>query len=513
MTRQWRYHSFAFAVALFALLFVWFDTLTHMSAILWSVDVFAHGLIAPVVTFALIFSRRNRLAAMDPSVSWIGPLLVFAASVGWAGGSVLDIALLRHLGLVTAVQGLVLTVFGWPVYRAILFPMLFLYFSVPFGYELVGPLQTMTASIVIAVLDVIGADFTAEGMIIELPSGLYEVAEACAGVKFLFTSFFTGVLLSHLVFKSWRRRAAIIVASIVLPIAANAIRVLLIFLIAEVSDQGLAKGFDHLVYGWVFLSIVLFALIAVAYRYSDEPLSSSLENMRQSDSERQALGGFHAAFAVLTAVGLPMLVGWLLPVTEAATAIRQPVVSAMYGDGAPQGYRLLPSNGLVVRPSFISADDQRAALLRRSGVVFHAYHARFNMLAAGKRLFQPGNSLASAEWKEIIGAGRDMEVAGRELRMREHLFWRGDDRTLIWSLHCVGGSAVTNGIEEKLETARRIIVGQQVPGDVWVLSAPLVDNGDSVRRIFSEFMSTFPSDSYLNEGGGPSAGDNGLCAE
>lgn len=425
MTTTWRKHVFILVFAILVLTGAWFETLSHMATILWTVDVFAHGLLAPIVSIALIWTRREFLLEMTPRFTVWGLAGLFASCLLWLVAGVLDVALFAHVAFVSAIQALVLAVFGWRIYRAITFPMLFLYFSVPFGYELVGPLQRMTAGMVIWVLDLINADFSAEGMLITLPSGLYEVAEACAGVKFFFTSIFTGVLLSHLVFRSWRRRAAIIAFSIVLPIVANALRVLLIFLIAELSDQRLAKGFDHLVYGWVFLSVVLLLLVTTAYRYSDKPLTERiLPNDGMPGPVLQQRSGW--MFVVLLGAVLPLATTWVLPPGQMGEANLKTTTSRPILMDDAAGFRVLADSGHVVRPEFLVADESRASLLRKNGSVFHAYIANIEILSSSQRLFHPGNTLVDHTWRQIELANSVRQLGACQIAVSEHIFRRGE---------------------------------------------------------------------------------------
>ncbi len=512
MTTLWRKHAVLLILGLLVLASAWFEALSHMAKILWNVDVFAHGLLAPIVCVGLIWTRRELLLKMKPTFSVLGLVGLLASCLLWLAAGVLDVALFAHVALVSAIQALVLAVFGWHIYRANIFPMLFLYFSVPFGYELVGPLQRMTAGMVIWVLDLINADFSAEGMLITLPSGLYEVAEACAGVKFFFTSIFTGVLLSHLVFRSWRRRAAIIAFSVVLPIIANALRVLLIFLIAELSDQRLAKGFDHLVYGWVFLSVVLLLLVTTAYKYSDKPLTdSAMSNDITPGPVAQQRNGW--MLLMLIGVLLPWATTWILPPgqmgeTTLRTTISQPIV---VDDTA--GFRALADTGYVARPEFLLADESRASLLRKNGSVFHAYIADIEVLSSAQRLFHPSNTLVDHTWRQIEFSSSVRQLGVCQLAISEHIFRRGEERTIVWAGYTVDGVAVKNDIEEKIETALQLLKGKQASGTAWVMSAPLVGEPDLIREIFLEFLSTFPADSYLRDAGGALKRGNSICAE
>lgn len=511
MLASWRANSFLCALGLAALLLAWSETVSHMVQILWKVDAFAHGLLAPVVSASLVWARRKELSHLSPVGSWFGLLLVAGASIVWLSGSLLEIALFQHFALVTAVQGIVIGTLGISVYRQLLFPMLFLYFSVPFGSELVTPLQHLTASLVITSLDVIGASYTAQGMLITLPSGLYEVAEACAGVKFLFTSIFTGVLLAHLLYSGWKKRIAVVAASIVLPILANALRVLLIFLIAELSDQKLAKGFDHLVYGWVFLSVVLFTLISIAYRYADKPL---MPETGKPDTERAAeLAPLNRQIAIGVIVAfVPLLSAKLVPQSHHQAMLRTPSIIQPFSINNSDSFRTLANTDLVARPMFLSADEQWSSLFRHSGVVFRFHIARFDNLGSGQRLFQPGNSIAPEEWKPIESKRLSVVTAPCGFELVETVMRRGESETLVWAHYSIANAPVFNSVEEKLGTAWLRLQREPAEGLVIVFSAPLSGNKDQVRASFEEFLSTIAQDHDLNGVGVVNVGNGGLCA-
>ena len=513
-TGNWTERLVLLAIAFSVILISWYSTASHMVGILQTVDVFAHGLLAPFVSIVLIWAKRSQLASLDPQVSVFGAVIVVGSSVLWMTGELLDVALFRHVALVAAVQGIVIALLGWSVYRAILFPMLFLFFSVPFGYELVGPLQRTTASMVIAFLDLIGASYTAEGMLISLPSGLYEVAEACAGVKFLFTSVFTGTLLAYLLYETWQKKLLIVSVSIVLPIFANVARVLLIFLIAELSDQALAKGFDHLVYGWVFLSFVLFLLISIAYRFADKDLS--LEGGSSADETKPGTVGSRRIvwFVAVTAIAAPVAAVTIVPPTTIdPDRLREPaVVEPLFVQAMP-GYRVLPATGLVVQPSFIAADQQSASLLRKAGTVFNVYQASIEALSSGQRLYQPGNALVNQEWRLVSSRKLTDIQCLTGSGFTETIFKRGNDRTIVWSTYQIGDQPVSSAIEEKLQTALFRLQRKPLAGEVFALSAPLQGNIDDIRQIFLEFLSTFAPGGYLTADGGTEQRDYRLCAE
>ena len=69
-------------------------------------------------------------------------------------------------------------------------------FAIPFGDELVPMLQRITADASIALIKLVGIPVEHEGLYIKLSSGLFEVAEACSGVRYLTVTLFISALKS-----------------------------------------------------------------------------------------------------------------------------------------------------------------------------------------------------------------------------------------------------------------------------------------------------------------------------
>ena len=64
-----------------------------------------------------------------------------------------------------------------------------------------------------------GVPASIDGVFITTPAGLFEVAEACSGVKFLIAMIAFGTLVANVCFTSWPRRCVFIAASVIVPIS------------------------------------------------------------------------------------------------------------------------------------------------------------------------------------------------------------------------------------------------------------------------------------------------------
>ncbi|TRD12861.1 exosortase A [Erythrobacter insulae] len=233
----------------------------------WNIDTYTHILLVPLIIIWLVWLRNDDLIKIAPK-PWMPGLALVAAGLGlWLVGRTTEINLFAHAGAVGALQAAVAATLGLRVAFALALPLAFAVFLVPFGDELIPALQLVTAEIAIALTHWSGVPAVVDGIFIETPVGLFIVAEACSGVKFLVAMVTLSVLVSFTRFDSWSRRAAFIAASIIIPIIANGIRAWGTIYIAQSQGVEFAAGFDHIFYGWIFFALVVVILIAGAWRF------------------------------------------------------------------------------------------------------------------------------------------------------------------------------------------------------------------------------------------------------
>ncbi|GMN01344.1 exosortase A [Erythrobacter sp. MTPC3] len=233
----------------------------------WNIDTYTHILLVPVIIFWLVWVQRRELAQAVPKPYLPGLGLVLAAIGLWLAGRYTGINLLAHAGAVGAMQGVVVAVLGVRVSVLLALPIVFAAFLVPFGDELIPALQMVTAKIAIALTHASGIPAIVDGIYIETPIGLFIVAEACSGVKFLIAMVTLAVLVCFTRFESWSRRIGFMAAAIIIPIIANGVRAWGTIFIAQSQGVEFAAGFDHIFYGWIFFALVVAVLLAGAWQF------------------------------------------------------------------------------------------------------------------------------------------------------------------------------------------------------------------------------------------------------
>lgn len=265
--------SLILLLAGWALVFV--SSIDNMISVWSSSETYKHCfLILPVVIY-LLWERKNELTEVPLKPNWLALIPLIGVLVVHLIAQLMMINLVIHLSVYFSLVFLLWAILGTAFMRFAMFPIFFLIFAVPFGEELVPFLQQITADLSVLIIQAVGVPIYRDGLYLHVPGGSFVVAEACAGIRFLIATIAIGALYCYLFFNSVKRRTLFMLACFIIPIAANGIRAAGIVLVGYYSDMEHAVGADHLVYGWVFFSIVLGLIILVGQLFQEPPITIS----------------------------------------------------------------------------------------------------------------------------------------------------------------------------------------------------------------------------------------------
>ena len=261
-------------------------------------------LVIPIAGW-LIWERRASLHGLTAQPLPFAALLALPLAAAWLIAERLGIMEGRQLVVVSLMEVLFLAMLGWRLWRAVLGPLLYLYFMVPFGEFLTPKLQDITTWFTRHGLEVLGIPAYIDGYIIEIKEGTFFVAEACAGLRFLIASIAFGALYALMMYRSPVRRTVFIAISVVVPIVANGFRALGIVVLGQVLGSAEAAAADHVLYGWIFFSIVILILIVIGlpFRQDDQPEPPNAFPMSPDPAAPRRGLWAGVALAVLAAIG------------------------------------------------------------------------------------------------------------------------------------------------------------------------------------------------------------------
>jgi exosortase len=239
----------------------------------WLDPNYVHGFLVPAFALFLVWEDRHRLATLRLKPSWWGlVILLFALLALAVGAASSGEFFLPRISLLLLIAGLVVFFAGWRFLLALSFPLLFLLLMIPsttLYSHLTMPMQLFASKMACFLLNMAGIPAGREGNVILLPAARMEVAEACSGIRSLFSLLTLAIIYSYLLEKKLRVRVLLVLAAIPISVIANAVRVATTGVLIQHWGINSVEGTFHLFCGWlIFIAsmatiLLLHALLGV----------------------------------------------------------------------------------------------------------------------------------------------------------------------------------------------------------------------------------------------------------
>ncbi|HEY1260097.1 MAG TPA: exosortase A [Stellaceae bacterium] len=494
--RSWR--AALVAIGLAALVFgIVFRTEIAAAVRVW-IESTAYNhcfLIIPLTGF-LLWERRSTIRAVTPRPTLWPVALMPLISLVWLVAAVLDINEVRQVAVMAMFEVVLLSALGTRVFRQLLAPLLFLFFLVPMGAFLVPTLQKITADITVAGLHALHIPVFSDGNMIEIPEGTFEIAEACAGLRFLVASSVFGCFFAILMYRSRLRRAIFIALSVAVPIGANGLRALGIIWLAHLEGSAAAVEADHVLYGWLFFSVVILILIAIGTAFAEKPGSRSeplLPVPPASPAPRR----------LATVISAAVLLAMIGPAYAARLDSAAPagLLRAAAGPEVGKPWQPVANAAAIWQPKIHGADRQFLDAFEEpgSGVIVR-YLALYRLRAVGNRLTNSENRVADdRSWQVARQSSSDVLLDGRKVNVTSTEIVHQSYRRLVWSFFVVDGEITASLLKAKLLQARATLLDRSPVAAFVAVSANMDDSGhDAKDRLAAFFAANRPLAQYLD---------------
>ena len=474
----WPRHLAVLAALSAALLLLFGGDVVDLATIWWTNTTFGHCLFIPPVVGWLIWNRKAELAQLAPTGWWPGLLLVAVGAFGWLLGEAAGLALFRHVALVVMLWGAVLTTLGANVTLGVAFPLAYLLFAVPAGEQIEGPLQDVTVWMTTHLLGLAGVPAHVEGVLITIPTGWFEVAEACSGSKFVIAMSAFGVLVAHLCYRRWGRRLAFLAAALVVPVLANGLRAFGTIYAAHLTSVEAATGYDHIVFGWVFFGAVMAATLAIGWRWFDrDPDEPAFD---PSTLQRRWAGAGDARLTAPAAVAILLVVlAWSAVIeARADTLPPEPTLPDVPGwtkTVAPAKPRWVPHYPGADRFQIARYRDGQGRTVDLAVAVYASQHEGRELVAFGQGAIRQNDRWVRIEDLPPLDGAATLAMVQAPV-VREVATW-----------YVIGGVTTGQGARVKLETLRaRMLGGRQRAAAVLLSSSRTGDpqSASNAMRLF-----------------------------
>ncbi len=479
-------------VAVGILLLYW-STAVSIVAIWWRSETFAHGFIVVPICFWLAWRERETLRQIDARPWWPGIVIVFAAGALWFVASAADALGVKQFALAFLIQAAIVTIAGTRVARALAFPLIFLLFAVPAGEFLVPTFIDWTADFTVNALRLSGVPVYREANQFIIPSGAWSVVDACSGLRYLIASVMVGTLYAAIAYRSTRRRVAFVAASILVPIVANWLRAYMVVMLGHLSNNQLASGVDHIIYGWIFFGIVMLLLFWVGSLWQEEPLAA-----------RSAANASPIADPLETAGTSPLRLFAAAIVVLATAAVWPPIdsVVAQAGNtGTPQLHAVAGGNGWTSsdapltawKPRYRGYAAELSQTFRKDERAVGLYLAFYRDQLKGRELVTSGNMLVipdDSKWKPMAVGSDSVEWVGSPVSVHRAALSGRDVGLEIFRLYWVNGTVTASEYVAKALTAWSRLRGRGDDSALIVIYTTKPAPDKDVRDVLREFAAS-----------------------
>ena len=228
---------------------------------------FSHGVFVPVFALFVLWQKRKEISEFAQVPSWTGLPILLGALVTLVLGVLGAELFFSRVSLLLLIAGLVILFWGWPTFRAILFPWAFLILMIPIPQILFQrvtfPLQILASKVAAALLPLAGVPVLREGNVIVLPLMPLDVAQACSGIRSLLSLLTLAIIYGYLLDTRRWMRILLAVSAVPIAIAANSLRIVGTGLLVQYWDPEKAEGFFHTFSGWLIFVVSLLMLFTV----------------------------------------------------------------------------------------------------------------------------------------------------------------------------------------------------------------------------------------------------------
>jgi len=261
-------HIYYPAVILILLLVVYAENIAWLWSRWLENPDYSHGPLIPLISAFIIYQKRDQLKRIQIQGSNAGLFVIFLAVSMYIIGHRASVNFLLSYSLIINLVGILLFLYGKEMVFRLIFPILYLFFMVPFWsgaiIEVSNGLKVFSSLLSSTMIGILGYPIFRDGVILNLSNGVLEVADPCSGIRSLIALLSLATVLAYFTPTRLLNRIIIVLSAIPIAVFGNTLRVVFFAVVLEEKGIVITEGPLHTISGLLVFVFALFVLFGVS---------------------------------------------------------------------------------------------------------------------------------------------------------------------------------------------------------------------------------------------------------
>lgn len=452
---------------------------------------YGHGLLVLGLCLFALWESRHLLARHLVQPQWLALPFVVLDSLLWAAAALAHVELVQYLALVAMLPLLVWACFGMGMVRQAMFPLGFIWTAIPVWDPLMPLFQSITALASTYMLQAIGVPVFREGNALSIPFGNFQIAEFCAGMRYMLAAVSLGAFFAWFYLSRLRDRLTFIGLVLVVAVVANWVRVTVVVVAGHLTHMQSSLVKDHAFMGWL-----LFACVMLPVFWYGGRLAKNTGTVVEPTAGRGAVVGDRGSRSISMPLVGAVLIGLicgpgLVYRFQADVPISNDTMQNLSGTTQPAvsgGWSPTVSRAPLWLPEFHGATHEGMFSYVRGGRRVTLYFAYYLRQTQGAELIYVRNRLYDESRWQLVGQTEisaaqtgATAVRGTVLRARD-----GSGMRYLWSWYDIGGKPMISKRKVKLMELWSLLMGH--PGSALIALSTDVMEVDQAEAVLSDFL-------------------------
>ena len=234
----------------------------------WAADsYYSHGILVPFFSGFLIWQEKEKLSQIKRVPMKSGLILIIIGLLVYLAASSFRVYSISGCSMFIVLAGMILYFFGWPFFKAVLFPFIFLLFMMPLPLVIIRnisfKMKMFAADLATIVLNKMGILAIQQGSLIKMRHSQVTVDDVCSGLRSLISLTALGSVVAYWMKGPMIKRLVLFLSTIPIAIFTNMCRVVLLAFVAEIWGAEHVEGLVHDFSGFMVFGLAFLLLIGV----------------------------------------------------------------------------------------------------------------------------------------------------------------------------------------------------------------------------------------------------------